>query len=81
MCRAHQSMSRSKHAEPLKPSILILITPTLIPVFVKLPCPCQARGPGNSYKYSCEYSRKYSYEYSDKCSYEFSDKCSYEYLH
>ena len=35
----------TKHAEALKPSILI--TPTLFQVFVKLPCPCQARCPGN----------------------------------
>ena len=36
----------AKHAEPLKPSILVLMTPTFIQVFVKLPCPCQARSSG-----------------------------------
>ena len=35
----------TKHAEALKPSILI--SPTLFQVFVKLPCPCQVRCPGN----------------------------------
>ena len=35
----------AKHADPLKPSILI--SPTFIPVFIKLPCPCQARCSGN----------------------------------
>ena len=38
----------AKHAEALRPSILILITPTLLFLpFIKLPCPCHARCPGN----------------------------------
>ena len=37
----------AKHAEALKPSILILVTPTFIQVFVKLPCSCKARCPGD----------------------------------
>ena len=63
----------AKHAEPHKPSIIIPIIPTLFQVFVKLPCPCQARGPGNSH----EYSYKYLYEYVDK----YLNKYSYKYCH
>ena len=37
----------AKHAEALKPSILILVTPTFIQVFIKLPCSCQVRCPVN----------------------------------
>ena len=42
--RSNQSgpadMLTVKHAKALKPSILILVTPTFIQVFVKLPCSC-----------------------------------------
>ena len=61
----------AKHAEALKPSILI--TPTLFQVFVKLPCPCQVRCPGNPvWCYLNIHVNIYN---------EYSDKYSFKYLH
>ena len=61
----------AKHAEALKPSILILITPTLFQVFVKLPCPCQAHCPGNPVWCYVNIRVNIYNEYSDKYSCKF----------
>ena len=71
----HAYCLSAKYAEAVKPSILILITPTYFQVFDKLPCLCQARFPGNQVvcrvnihvniynEYSDKYSFKYLHEY------------------
>ena len=41
------TFSTQNMLKTLNPSILILVTPTLFQVFVKLPCPCQVHCPGN----------------------------------
>ena len=43
----HAHRLDAKHAEAIKPSILIQVRPTLFQDFVKLPCPCQVCCPGN----------------------------------